>query len=363
MKLDNPYLLFKKKNIFFWMCFPILYLLSIIYCFVTAVLKFAYKTKILPTYRPKCKVVSVGNITLGGTGKTPLVEWIANYLIKNNKKPSIIIRGYKRPRLKQSGIISQNSGYFEIGDEASMLKDNLDDINIGIGRDKIKSARQLERRQCDIIILDDGFQHWRLRRDLDIVTIDCSHSILNQKLLPLGRLREPLSSLRRADILVLTKADLLEDNSRKLREELHKINPNALIIHSIYEPVCFHDLKTDTCLPIDSDRFKDKSVFILAGIANPIYFDKILSNLRLKIKRELLYPDHYEYRKNDLDFIKKLAKEMNVDTIITTHKDAVRLRYFLNFFKNTDIFYLKIRLKVTKGEEELRNRILSIFNS
>lgn len=363
MRFDNSYLLFKKKHTLFWVSLPILYFLSLIYFLTVKILRFAYKTNILPSYRPKCKVISVGNITLGGTGKTPLVEWIADYLSKKEKKPGIIIRGYKSPEAKKCIIAKSDSSYFEIGDEARMLKEDLGEINICVGSDKIESVRQLEREKCDIVILDDGFQHWRLARDLDIVAIDCSFSILNQKLLPLGRLREPLNSLKRADVFVFNKIDFCEDNSIKVREELNKINPNALIINSVYEPVCFYDLKTGIALPVDSDKFLNKPVFILAGIVNPLYFDRIISKLKLKIKRELIYPDHYEYVKKDIDFIRRVALDMNVDTIITTHKDAVRLRYFLNFFENINIFYLKIKLKITKNEEEFSKRLLSIFNS
>ncbi|MFH1622453.1 MAG: tetraacyldisaccharide 4'-kinase [Candidatus Omnitrophota bacterium] len=363
MKLDNPYLLFKEKNILFWICYPFLFLLCIVYSFIIFILKIAYRIKILPTYRPKCKVISVGNITLGGTGKTPLVEWIVDYLIQNNKKPGIIIRGYKRPKPAKTDDILRKNEYFEIGDEASMLKENLKNISVKVGRDKINSAKALEQNSCNILILDDGFQHWRLKRDLDIVTIDCSRPILNQKLLPLGRLREPLSSLKRAKIFVLTKSDLLELGLNSLKYELQKINPEALIVTSVYQPVCFHDLRSEACLPLDSERFKDRPVIILAGIANPIYFDKIVSGLSLKIKRELIYPDHYEYKQKDLNLIRKLAKEAKVDTIITTHKDAARLRHAFSLYENLDLFYLKIKFKINDGEKEFSNRILSVFNS
>jgi tetraacyldisaccharide 4'-kinase len=317
----------------------------------------------LPTYRSKCKVISIGNVALGGTGKTPLVEWVASYFIKKQKRPGIIIRGYKRPRANERIVAKENSSYFEVGDEARMLRENLKNINIIVGSDKIKSARELEGKGCDVAVLDDGFQHWRLMRDLDIVTIDCSLSVSNHQLLPLGRLREPLSSLRRADIFMLTKVDLDEDNSEKLKEALKKINPDALIVSSVYEPVCFFDLRGGASVPLNSDKFLDKHVFILAGIANPIYFDKMLSRLKLKIKRELIYPDHYEFKRKDLDSINKLAKDMSVGTIITTHKDAVRLRHSINSLENNiDILYLKIQFKVTENEEKFCDRLLSVFN-
>lgn len=361
MKLDNPYLLFKKQNLLFWIFLPLLFLLSIIYGFVVYILKFSYKRKLLPTYIPRCKVISVGNITLGGTGKTPLVEWIVNFLIKNNKKPGVIIRGYKRPKSREDTISIVNNDYFQIGDEAKMLRENLNSTSIYVGTDKIKSAKLLEKENHDVAVLDDGFQHWRLGRDLDVVTIDCSFLISNQKLLPLGRLRETLNSLKRADIFILTKTDLSQDYSKKNRQVLNNINPNALIVSSIYEPVCFYNLKSEECISLSSDYFATKSVCILTGIANPIYFDKILSKLRLKIKQELAYSDHYEYKERDLDYFRKLVCDINIDTIITTHKDAVKLRHFINYFKDLDIFYLKIKLKIVENEEEFSNRLLSVF--
>ncbi len=363
MKLDNTYLLFKKRNLLFWISLPVLYILSLFYWITVSVLKFLYRVKLLPSYRPKFKVISVGNITLGGTGKTPLVEWLVNCLNENQRKTGVIIRGYKRSKAVKSGAISKKDGYLEIGDEASMLRENLGNIKMGVGRDKVKSARDLEGSGCEAFILDDGFQHWRLKRDLDIVTIDCSEPFLSQKLLPLGRLREPFSALNRANIIVLTKTDLSQNNSRNIKEAVRSLNPKALIVSSVYQPICFHDLRTDACFPVNSDKFKDKGVFVLSGIANPIYFDNLISQLRLKVKRELIYPDHYEYKQKDLTSIKQLAKEMKVDTIVTTHKDAVRLRYILNFSQSLNVFYLKIRLKVVESEKELHNRILSVFNS
>ncbi|MDD5005167.1 MAG: tetraacyldisaccharide 4'-kinase [Candidatus Omnitrophica bacterium] len=363
MKLDNSYLLFKKRDPLFWMCLPLLYLLSLIYYLVVLILEFAYRMKILPTYRAKFKVVSVGNITLGGTGKTPLVEWIVAYLSKNGKSPGIIIRGYKKVNPHQDGIVKDKASYFDIGDEASMFKEEFKGVSICVGRDKIKSAQQLEKENCGVAILDDGFQHWRLKRDLDIVTIDASFSLFGQMLLPLGRLREPLNSLKRADIFVLTKTDWSQDNTQGIKKELKEINPSAPVVSSIYQPVCFSEIKTGKSFPIDSEKLADKPVFILSGIANPLYFDRMLSKLRLKIRREFIYPDHYAYKSNDLELINKLARDNDTGIIITTHKDAVKLKQYVNFMKNTDIYYLKIKLKITENEKEFSDRLLSLFNS
>jgi len=361
MKLEQPYLLFKKKNVAFWLSLPLLYLLSGFYYLIVVFIKFAYRIGVLPSYRSSCKVISVGNITLGGTGKTPLVEWIVNYLQKEKKSPGVIIRGYKRP--KQLKCVEVESEYFKFGDEASMLKNNLLEISICVGKNKVDSAKQLEKQNCEVAILDDGFQHWRLKRNLDIVTIDSTFSLFQQKLLPLGRLREPIGALKRADLFVLNKTDLERENAEFIKKELNINNPGKLIVSTVYEPSCFFDLHTGSCIDIQSQPFKSKPVLILVGIVNPIYFDKLISNLGLKIERELIYPDHYEYTKDDIFKIKELAQSLGVDTVITTQKDAERLRHLLDFVKPINIFCLKIQLKITENEEEFCNRLLSILPS
>jgi len=357
MRLDNPYLLFKRKNLLFRICLPILKAFSFAYYLVINFLKLMSKLPIIGSYRSKCRVISVGNVTLGGTGKTPLVDWIADYLEKEKNKVGIIIRGYKKPRRNKEVEYE----YFKIGDEASMLKESLPTVSICVGKNKVNSAKVLDSENCDVAILDDGFQHWRLKRDLDIVTIDCTHSLFNQLLLPLGRLREPLDCLKRADIFVLTKTDMFIDNYEYIKNKLKEIKPGALIVSSIYEPICLFDLKTNECLPKDSAKIIDKPIFLLSGIANPIYFDKLISQLKVKIKRELVFPDHHEYKDDELEFIKELAEETQVNTIITTHKDASRLKHLVGLFGDIEVYYLKIRLKITENEEEFKKRLLSLL--
>lgn len=361
MKLDNAYLLFGKKHVLFWICLPFLYIASFFYCFVVTILKWGHKLHVIPSYRSKLTVISVGNITLGGTGKTPLVEMIVSFLCKKNKKPGIIIRGYKKPRRKQCSVTQPQSNYFQFGDEASMLKTNLSDgVALCVGRDKNKSAKELETTECDVAVVDDGFQHWRLKRDLDIVAVDSTFTLSNQRVLPVGRLREPLSCLRRADIFVLTKTDFIPESTQQCKEELQGINPYALIVDTVYQPLCFFDVQSGVCHDVVLKEFKGKSVLILVGIANPFYFDKLLSGLGLKIVREFIFPDHYEYTQSDMIRIKELADNLGVDTIITTQKDAERLRHLLVYLQPLRLFCLKIQVKITENEEAFHSRLLSV---
>jgi len=360
--MKNRYLLFNKRNILFWILFPALYLLSLIYGFLSAAIRLAYGINILPGYKSKIKVISVGNITVGGSGKTPFVEWLVERLQKENKKVGIVIRGYKRPAGGYKGLVEDGSDYLEIGDEASMLKERFKDVKIGVGEDKSRSMRLLENEKCEVAVLDDGFQHWRLKRDLDIVVVDASLPLSGQRLLPLGRLREPLSSLKRADILCFTKIDMSPDIYRDNVQLLKSINPKALAAGSLYQPLGLRDLKTGVLSGLDSDKLLNRSVFILCGIANPLYFEKMVEGFELKIERRFIYPDHYQYEKEDISFINKAAKDNGINTIITTHKDAVRLKPFLGMLGDTEIFSLQVKLKITENEEELYRRLLSVLS-
>jgi len=358
MIIENSFLLIKKSNKLFYILFPILYLLSKIYSIILSIMKFCYTRGPFYSYRSKVKIISVGNITLGGTGKTPLTEWIVKFLLKNNKKVGIIIRGYKKP--KKSNMF--DTSYFSLGDEAAMLRENLPQAGVYVGRDKIFSAKRLENDRLQAGIIDDGFQHWRLKRDLDIVVIDSTKDLFNQYLLPLGKLRESVSSLKRADIFVLTKTDVDIDNAENLKKRLKDIKPNAPVVSSVYKPLCFYDIKSRVKIELDSKVLKNKKVFIVAGIVNPLYFDKLISDLGVKIEREFIYPDHHAYTIDDVRIISQLAKEHSVKTVITTQKDAIRLQHLADTFDSIEIFTLKIELVINENESEFSHRLISLFS-
>jgi tetraacyldisaccharide 4'-kinase len=206
--------------------------------------------------------------------------------------------------------------------------------------------------------MDDGFQHWRLARDLDIVMIDASLPLAKQMLLPLGRLREPLGGLKRAGIFCLTKIDIAADNYQTNRKLLNKINPEAICVGAVYEPVGFYDLETDVLSSLDLG----KPAAILCGIANPSYFENMLEEAGLKVGRKFIYPDHHNYSERDLKFIKRVILSDKINTIVTTHKDAVRLRQFTPILGDVKIFYLKIKLKIIENEKVLRARLLSLLS-
>lgn len=336
----------KRKGVLADILRIFLVFLSVIYSLAIRFISALYKFGLLKTYHPLCKVISIGNITWGGTGKTPLVEKIASYLNHRGCKIAVLSRGY-----------SLNAS---LTDEPQYLQDNLG-VPVLVGRDRIKNAKLASKQyQIQAIILDDGFQHWRLGRDLDIVCIDTTNPFGSGWVLPRGILREPLASLRRADIFFLTKTDLGRDNLAMLKDKLREINPQALIVESIYEALYLRRLN-DAALKINTDELRGKRVGLLAGIADPAYFEYMVHRLGINPVLKFYYPDHYAYQKKDLDKISCDYTTHNIDTIITTPKDASRLSgQPISLKPQTLVLYIEVR--ITKNESEFFSRLSSVCN-
>jgi tetraacyldisaccharide 4'-kinase len=341
---------------------PFLFLLSLLYGLTTAGLQCLYQSGILKSYRSVLKVVSIGNITLGGSGKTPLAEYVAGFLSREGHRVAILLRGYMTPK-RAAGMGSKD--YYIYGDEASMLKANLKNrVLVVSGKDRVRLVRQLEKEAaCDTILLDDGFQHRALSRDLDIVAIDATNPFGMRSVLPLGHLREGLSSLRRAGLFCLTRCDEASvDEVKKVESLLKNINPSAGMVRSIHAGEYFLDLKTGGLLP--ADFFKGAHVALLCGIANPLSFHRSVEKLGAVVKVSNAFRDHYDYSPEDIFRIQEECLRLHIKKVITTQKDAVRLTGFLQTHKlEIDILALKISLKVVQGEEVLRERLFSLYHS
>ncbi|MDP2937797.1 MAG: tetraacyldisaccharide 4'-kinase [Candidatus Omnitrophota bacterium] len=334
-----------------------LYCLSLIYSLAVRGLIFIYHLK---PYHLNCKVISVGNITLGGTGKTSLVALIAKYLKQKGHKVAVLSRGYKR---KITNYKLQVTSYKTMGDEPYMLKMNLGDVPVVVDTDRIQAAKLAIRDYgVDTVILDDGLQQWRIKKDMEIVTIDATCPFGNRKLIPRGILREPFSSLKRADVFILTKTNLNPDN-QDIKDFLSSINPQSLIVESTHSPLGFYRLQErDKLLKLEA--LKGETVTLISGIADPDSFENLIASLGINIGSAFRFPDHHNYTKEELDRIIKNSKDKNIGTIITTEKDAVRLSpyllpttyYLLNFL------VLRIELKIIKDEQEFYNRLLGLYS-
>jgi len=320
----------------------LLYVVSLVYAFFIRIWEMCYSLGIFKTHKVPLKVVSVGNITVGGTGKTPLVRFMARRLIEKGKRISILIRGYG-------------------DDEWRMLKETVLSVPILVGRDRIKTARQAEKlHKPDILLLDDGYQHRRLGRDLNILLIDAADPFGNGHMLPRGILREPLRSIKQADVVVLTKADFGRDNVPVLREMLARRFNKHKILEAKYKPVCFTDIVSRK--RYSPDFIRGKKLSVLSGIADPRYFKRILKELGGVLIREFDYRDHSTYTEGDLSSIESKSKESGSEFIITTEKDAVKLNK-LNIKNALRILILHVEVEITKDMEELVDTISGLNSS
>jgi len=329
----------EEKGLLAFIVKMILQALSYAYLFAVNFIKVCYKKGVFKNISLETSVISVGNITTGGTGKTPAVIMLCKKIQQMGKTPGVIIRGYGE-------------------DEKFLLKKELHDVSVFVGPDRVRCGiEMLKESKKDVIILDDGFQHWRLKRDLDIVLVDGLNKFGNGKVLPRGILREPQSALKRADIFLVTKADMCRD-LEGLKKILAGLNPAAPIVTAIYRPVSLRTLNEDR--PVDVSYLQGRKTALLSGIEDPVYFKHILTALGAIVEMGFIYPDHYNYDQEDLDFIADRAKRL--DAVVTTEKDAVKIsKLRIKDLKN--LYSLGIEMQIQSQEERLVDRLHSLLNS
>lgn len=288
----------------------------------------AYRRGWLKTRRLNRPVVSVGNLTVGGTGKTPLVAWIAERLLRRGWSPGILTRGYGRRRGTE--VISIEPGANrtadprEVGDEAALLARALPKVPIVICGDRFRAGRLAEERfHVDVHLLDDGFQHLALERDVDVLVIDSTQELSDRALLPAGRLREPCSALQRAHLVVLTRVDL--GDPVPLENRVTQINPQARIFRSTTRLCGLRDVASGGSYPLES--FRGKAVSVFCGIGNPQAFFSYVQTWGFSILTESVFPDHHVYSRADLDHLGALARKAAAAALLTTEKDAMNLTH------------------------------------
>jgi len=335
--------------------FP-LYLLSLPYGWAVGARSLFYSLRLLKTETLPCPVVSVGNITVGGTGKTPLVMALARGLMDRGISVGILSRGYKGTKTSEP-VVSDGKSIFlspeESGDEPFLMAQVCKGVPVLIGKDRFANGRvALQRFGIKGLLFDDGYQHLPLHRDLDILLIDSHIGFGDHHLLPRGILREPLSRLRRAHLFLLTKMDDLEA-SRPLEKKIHEIHPGAQVFHSHYQPMSLVDPKGEQ---EELYALKGKKILALSGIANPNYFSSLLRKCEMEIVSEAIFPDHHFYIPKDLSSIKEKSK--GVDWIVTTEKDMLKLRTL--GIDHLPIRSLRIEMKIWE-EEEFFKRVISLF--
>jgi tetraacyldisaccharide 4'-kinase len=319
-----------------------LYLIAFIYGLAIRIREIFYKLGVFKHKKAPLKVISVGNITLGGTGKTPFVVTLGHILeTELNKNVCILIRGY---------------GW----DEQAMLKNKLTDIPVLVGEDRARSAmKAVKLYGSDTAILDDGFQHWELDRDLDIVLIDSRNPFGNLQLFPRGVLREPKKALRRADIVVFTKTNKKMADLDNLKNEIMQLNKEALFLEAVHKPTHLYENKTKKTY--DLSFIKGKRVILLSSIGDPEYFGQTVKDLGADAVEHIKFSDHHNYRKNDIEHILKRCSERSFDLVLTTEKDIVKLNRLGLYLGPYAVLVMAIQLDIISGKEILIDRLNRLY--
>ncbi len=337
-----------------------------------------YRNNISKQERLGTLVVSVGNITVGGTGKTPVVELLARTLTRRGRKVAILTRGYKSadleeaqewkdkngnqvenlPKIASDGVTRYLSPLYS-GDEPFMLAKNLDGVAVLVDKNRIKSGIfAIEQLGCDTLLLDDGMQYLKLAHELDIVLVDCGAPFGTGAMLPRGTLREPKSSLARASYIVLTKCGGKPQD--ELIAKIRKYNRLAEIIVSDHGPKYLENVFTGERLPLEA--LQGKWVACLSGIARPESFENSLRNLGANVEICKRFPDHHWFDQDELlEFYDRCA-DRAMDMIITTEKDAVRLERPAEE-PEVPIYFLRIEVEIHQGQDNWDKIIDRICNN
>ncbi len=335
-------------------------LLSTIYEYVVRKKNLSFDKKQRETFHVDVPVISVGNISVGGAGKTPFVKMLVKMLLDMGKKPAIIGRGYKK---KIKGIVYVSDGITinytpeECGDEMYLLAEAL---RVPVIAHEVKyeaALKAVEIFDIDSLVVDDGFQHRLLHRDMDIVLLD-NRTLEQHHLLPYGRLREPLESLKRADFVCFRNDISLGQLSKYTLQYTENL---------VYKYDTLRPFRLSNNTSPDGQEIYDlrKGAVALSGIANPRSFEETLKNDGFNIVSHIAMPDHYKYKRKSVEKIVSQCLAYNLINIITTEKDSVKLKYFENIFEknNINVYVLPINVSIEKGQTLLEERIYGLFNN
>jgi len=336
---------------------------------------FLYNFRILRDSTLGVQVIAIGNLTVGGTGKTPVVEKFARELRDQGRNVAILSRGYRskptplhtrlinklflRDDTTPPRVVSDGKSLLldseMAGDEPYMLASNLKDVVVLVDKDRVKSGRYaIEKFGCDTLLLDDGFQYWKLRgRRQDIVLIDRQQPFGNELLLPRGTLREPPSHLARASTIFITKSD---GNTAELRRRIAQVNPTAGIIECIHHPLYLEDVFTGQRIGLDF--LKNRKVASLSGIAQPDSFEKSLVQLQAELVYAKRFADHHRFTQQEIINAINRSKKRQAETIITTQKDAVRFPKIDR--RDLPIYFMRVEIKILTGANDFQDCVRKI---
>jgi tetraacyldisaccharide 4'-kinase len=339
-----------------WTLGPLLTTLSYPYNWAHQLRLQAYRRRWAAARRLPCRVISIGNLTLGGTGKTPLVEVVAGLLQQEGIRVCVLSRGYGGRA--QSGITVVSDGERCLvppevaGDEPILLAEHLAALPVIVGKDRYAAGMfAVERFGVDAIVLDDGFQHVQLARDLDILLLDALRPFGNGRLFPRGELRDRPAAIARADAIVLTR---WESDTAPALLVPQLCRSNLPLFCSQHTPLDLRVLADGHILPLAS--LKGQRIVAFCGIGRPHHFRLTLQRLGAEIVTFVAFPDHYPYMRSEIEQLVEVAKQHRVDILVTTEKDGVRLRRLPPLAGQ--VWELRIRATIVEQEAAWRTYIL-----
>ena len=337
--------------------------------------RWLYNFRILRDKTLGVQVIAIGNLTVGGTGKTPVVEKFARELRDAGRNVAILSRGYRskpaplHTRLLNKILLREDQTPPRVvsdgksllldsemaGDEPYMLASNLKDVVVLVDKDRVKSGRYaIEKFGCDTLLLDDGFQYWDLRgRRHDVVLIDRQQPFGNEHLLPRGTLREPPSHLARAHTIFITKSD---GNTAALRERIASLNSTAAVIECIHQPLYFEDVFTGERKGLD--LLTGKKVASLSGIAQPESFEQSLVKLGGELVYSKRFADHHRFTQQEILNAINRAKKRQAEIIVTTQKDAVRFPKIDR--RDVPFYFMRVEIKIVAGANDFQDCVRKI---
>ena len=337
--------------------------------------RWLYNVRIFRDKTLGVQVIAIGNLTLGGTGKTPVVEKFARALRDAGRNVAILSRGYRskpvplhtkilnkillREDQTPPRIVSDGKSLLldseMAGDEPYMLASNLKDVVVLVDKDRVKSGRYaIEKFGCDTLLLDDGFQYWDLQgRRHDVVLIDRQQPFGNEHLLPRGTLREPPSHLARAQTIFITKSD---GNTAELRKRINKLNPTAAVIECVHHPLYFEDVFSGERVGLDF--LAGKRVASLSGIAQPESFEQSLVKLGAELLYSKRFTDHHRFTQQEILNAINRSKKRQAEIIVTTQKDAVRFPKIDR--RDLPIYFMRVEIQIMNGANDFQDCVRKI---
>lgn len=353
----------------------ILFLLSKVFHLAIKIRRFLYDVRLLRDYTIGVQVIAIGNLTVGGTGKTPVVEKFARELQAQGRTVAILSRGYRSkpppllnrlvnklllredrtpPRIVSDGkslLLDSETA----GDEPYMLASNLRDVVVLVDKDRVKAGRYaIEKFGCDTLLLDDGFQYWKLAgRRRDILLVDSQQPFGNEHLLPRGILREPPSHLARANTIFLTKSN---GQTNKLRARIARFNPHAGIIECIHHPLYFEDVFTGERKGLE--WIAGLKVASFSGIAQPESFEQSLLNQGAELVYTKRFADHHRFTQQEVLNVLNRSKKRQAAAIVTTQKDAVRFPKIDR--RDLPLYFMRVEIKIIAGAKDFNECVRQI---